>query len=289
VVAWAPQVATGDEGDDGIRKLVNAHELTRTYSPTETRLGWTFVDSRGRCWEAVSAKVVGRAEPWPKSLLPNLLYDPQYRLDFEFIERPPMPFADIRKRLLAAIESNPRHYRWGYGAERRQELLAAETLEEVAKPDWLKSLESRPPEPLWEQWLMWQGRSSRLEFLAGVAVFLAAWVAVLLIAPVALVVIPMVLVSGAFGLSAIVRRMHALKQSGWWIAAWLLWSFVCGSIHAVLRDTGASFVGGWLWWISNLCIFGCLALWPGTRGPNRYGFAPRKGRRRLAAGGGGSA
>jgi hypothetical protein len=89
VVAWAPRVATGDEGDDGIRKFAGHHELTRTYMPeADLRLGWTFVDTRGRCWEAVSAKVIGRAESWPKSLLPNVFYDPEYRLVFEFAERP---------------------------------------------------------------------------------------------------------------------------------------------------------------------------------------------------------
>jgi len=279
VVAWAPQVATGDDSDDGIRMFASLHELTRTYMPkADTRLGWTFVDARGRCWEAVSAKVIGRAEPWPKSLLPNFFRDPEYRLVFGFAERPSMSFAKVRNRLIAAIKANPRHYSGGYGFDRRNELLAAKTLEELAKPDWLKNLEARPPDPLWRQWLFWEGRASRLEFLAAFAGIVATCSIVFRIAPTAPAVVTMVILSGAVAMSATARRLHDLRLSAWWLAPWWIWSWLCASIHDLARATGGPAVAFWLWWIPNLCVFGCLSLSPGVREANRYGFASRWGR-----------
>lgn len=145
-------MATGDAGDDGIRMFYGPKELALTYMPkVDTRLGWTFVDSRHRCWEAVSVKMLGRAKSWPMSLLPGLLYDTQYRLIFDFAERPSISFDAIRSRLLAAIRANPRHYSQGYGSERRRELLSAQTVEELTKPDWLKTLEASTSAPLWSQ------------------------------------------------------------------------------------------------------------------------------------------
>jgi hypothetical protein len=53
---------------------------------------------------------------------------------------------------------------------------------------------------------------------------------------------------------------------------------VCAVIHDVFRDTGGAIVAGWLWWTPVLCVLACLAVLPGTPGPNRYGFGSQKDR-----------
>ncbi len=276
VIAWAPEPATGDPFDDGTREILTLRDLTTIYFPeTDLRLHWTFVDAEGRSWEAVSSRVVGRADAWWTRALPKWLYHPRYRLALEFAERPPAPFDKVKSRLFAAVTANPEAYRDGYGADRRKQLRGAKSLSDLIKSEEALAIERLEPSALGWQWLLWEGRCSRLGFLIALAGIVGAWVAMGWIGFKLLLFLATLIASGAFGMSAIVRRLHDLRLSGWWMVPWFAWTFFCAEIHDIARDTGGPIVAGWLWWIPNLFILGFLALWPGTPGPNRYGFASR--------------
>ncbi len=277
VVAWAPEPATGDPFDDGTREFLKTRDVATIYFPkSDLRLGWTFVDAQGRSWEVVSSHVRGRADARWTWVLPDWIYHPRYRLVYEFVERPPVSFDAVKSRLFAAVTANPQAYPGDYAWSRRRQLRGAGSLADLIKPEEALAIERLEPTALWWQWLMFEGRASRLAFLAAFAGLLALWLAILWIGLNELTFVSMALVSGAFGMSAIIRRMHDLGLSGRWVVPWFVWTWLCGSIHDVFRDTGGPLIAGWLWWIPNLCIFGLLVLWPGTRGVNRYGYAGRK-------------
>jgi uncharacterized membrane protein YhaH (DUF805 family) len=191
-----------------------------------------------------------------------------------------VPFGAVKSRLFAAVTANPSAYPEEYGWSRRQELRSAKRLSDLIKSEEARAIERLKPAPLWWQWLFWEGRCSRLAFLAAVAGLVAVWRGMGLIGLTTPVFLAIVSLSGALLLSAIVRRLHDLKLSGWWMAAWWLWSWICLEIHNFAPDIGGVMIAVWLWWIPNLCIFGCLGLRPGTVGPNRYGYATRRAQRR---------
>lgn len=277
VIALAPDTAAVDPRDSGIRAFNSVHELTRTFMPmVDTRLGWTFVDLQGRCWEATSSKVVGRAEHWPKSLLPSFFYDPQYRLVHAFAEQSPMSFDAVKSRLFAKVKANPQF--WGADAGWKfQELREAESLRDLVKTDAelaaereAGAIERLKPEPLWWQWLSWEGRCSRRGFVAAMAL-IAGWMLIAWRTTMPTIVI-MFIVALILWVSAIVRRLHDLRLSGWWVVPWWLWVQFCLSGYKFAPQWGQSALF-WSGWLSTAGLFGCLCLWPGTRGPNRYGFS----------------
>jgi uncharacterized membrane protein YhaH (DUF805 family) len=272
VVAWAPEPATGRADDDGTREFLAPHEVTSTYFPdSDLRLGWTFVDAEGRCWEAVSSHVTGRADAWCTWWLPRWLYNRKYRLALDFAERPPMSFDAVRTRLHAAVTANPQAYR-GWAGKRRKELRSAESLHDLIKSEETRAIERFQPTTLWWQWLLGEGRCSRRAFLAIFATLIAAtWLATLWLkipAPALLIVLlPFVL----WWVSATVQRVHDLGRSIWWMAVWAPFSILCALVHDTASVSAVKAVAASTWQISTLCLLAFLALAPGTRGPNRYG------------------
>jgi uncharacterized membrane protein YhaH (DUF805 family) len=277
VVAWAPEPATGDPADDGTREFLSLRDLTTSYFPqSDLRLGWTFVDAEGNCWTAASSQVAGRADAWWKRALPRWIHSPAYRLAFEFAERPPMAFDKVKGRLLAAVSANPQAYR-GYAHQRRQELRAAESLHDLIKSDEARAIERLTPVSLWWQWLFWEGRCSRLMF-AGVsaAILTASWLAIPrfhLSMPALLAVLVSVSI---LSLSAVVRRLHDIGRTGWWLGTWFLVNMLCAVVHDSAENVAVKAAAAYAWQTATLAALAFLALWPGTRGPNRYGHSKRQ-------------
>jgi uncharacterized membrane protein YhaH (DUF805 family) len=274
VIAWTPHPATGEAGDDGTRSFLALDDVTITYMPeSDLRLGWTFVDAEGRCWEAVSSRVIGRAEAWWARWWPGWFYDRKYRLAMDFAERPPITFDGVKTRLHAGVTANPQAYR-GYTRQRRNELGSAQSLRDLIKSEETLAIERLRPEPLWWQWLFAEGRCSRLTFVGVMAVLTVlvalVWLVIVwrqLPAPALLLILVLSLMS----LSAVVRRLHDLRRSAWWIAAWFLFSFLCAFVHDTASIPAVKMVAASTWQITTLCVLAFLALAPGTRGPNRYG------------------
>ena len=158
VIAWAPEPATGDPGDDGTRSFLAAREVVTTYFPdSDLRQGWTFVDREGRSWEAVSSTVTGRADWW-SYLFPRWLLTPAYRLALEFEERPSIPFDAVKTRLHLAVTANPQIV--GYARDRRAELRAAKDLGDLIKSDEALAIERLQPSSWWD-WIAGTGRCPR--------------------------------------------------------------------------------------------------------------------------------
>jgi uncharacterized membrane protein YhaH (DUF805 family) len=227
----------------------------------------------------VSSRVTGRADAWWTRALPEWIHHPQYRLAYDFAERPPVSFDTVKSRLFAVVTANPQAYPGGYGRNRRQELRAARSLSDLIKSEEALAIERLEPTAWWRQEFFGEGRCSRRAFLAAVAGLVAVWLGVGRIGVTGSVLVAISLVSGAFGLSAVIRRLHDLRLSGGWTMLWLAWSMLCALIHDFAGKSAGPIVAGWLWWMPNLCIFGCLALWPGTRGPNRYGYSKQEAQR----------
>lgn len=276
VVAWAPAPATGDPYDDGTREILTRRDLTTIDFPeSDLRLGWTFVDAKGRCWEAVSSKVTGRADGWWARLLPKWIHHPRYKLAVIYEERPPVPFDQVKSRLFAAVTQNPQAYGDYHGQDRRAELRAAKRLSDLIKSEEARAIERLEPSASWWQWLFWEGRCSRLTFMIAGAVSATAVsldVAWRVPMPTFLIIL---LLSWWLALSAVIRRLHDLRRTGWWIATWLLFSFACAEIHDRFDDPSFKAMAAIVWQVATIGALGFFAVAPGARRPNRYGFAPR--------------
>ena len=275
-VAWAPEPGTGSPCDDGIRELLTPRDLTSIYFPeTDLRLGWTFVDAEGRCWKAVSSRVTGRADPWWTRALPKWLHHPRYRLDVVYAERPPVPFDKVKTRLFAAVSANPQAYGGDYGRSRREELRAAGSLRDLIKSHEELAIARLQPSAWWKGLLLWEGRCSRLTFLtAGAVVATLMWFAIAWRLPMPSFLI-ILLLGFSYAMSVIVRRLHDLRRTGWWTAIWLLFNMVCAQIHDSAQDPTIKATAAVLWQAATMAALAFLAVAPGTRGANRYGFAPR--------------
>lgn len=276
VVAWAPEPATGVPGDDGVRQFLTAVDIQTAYLPEDLRLGWTFVDVNGCCWEAVSSRVVGGAYPWWARLSRGWIWDRRYTLAVAFVERPPMSFDAVKSRLFAAVSANPEAYPDYYAADRRQELRQAASLRDLIKTEEQLAVERLQPVSLWWQWLFWEGRCSRRGFLAGFAgIAVGLWVGVALLR----VQMPWFLVITAaaalLATSLVVRRLHDLGRTGWWITAWFLFNWLCAQAYELLTAASLKSLAAVGWQAVTLGLLGLLAVLPGTRGDNRYGFGRR--------------
>lgn len=277
VIAWAPQAASGDPTDDATRAFTDPREVVTTYFPeSDLRLGWTFVDVEGRCWEAVASRVAGRGDPWWTQALPKWIYSPKYRLAFEFVERTPMSFDAVKSRLHLAVISNPEHWR-GHSRYRRKELGAANSLRDLVKSDEALAIEGLERPSLWRQWLAWEGRCSRLMFVIATAMVFVGEGWLLSASQIVFFPIWLAAVWAGIGLmiSAVMLRLHDLRRSGWWTLSWVAFTAVCAWGHGNGGDGPFPGVAGPVWQSLTLVCLGVLAVWPGTRGPNRYGFAPR--------------
>jgi len=290
VVAWAPEAATGDPCDDGLRELHAPPDVTTIYFPEiERRLGWMFVDAEGRCWESVSSRVTGRADAWWTRSLPEWLHHPRYRLALIFEERAPMSFDQVKSRLFASVRANPECYGYDSRRARLEEIRAANSLRDLIKTEEQRAIDRLEPPPLWWQWLFWEGRCSRPAFfVAGVSSCAAVWVAV---SPLRMAMpwfLLIVIATAVLAFSAVVRRLHDLSRTGWWIAVWGFFSLSCALAHDHARDPGLKSLAAAIWQAATLCALGFVALAPGTRGPNRYGFARRQSNERAGGDDGGS-
>lgn len=276
VIAWAPEPVTGDACDDGTRGFLTARDVVTTCFPDDDRrLGWTFVDVEGRSWEAVSSRVIGRADPWWARALPKWLWHPRYRLALDFEERPSMPFDAVKTRLFSAVSANPRYYR-EYARDRRDELRAAENLNDLVMSAEARAIRELRPTPLWSQWLFWEGRCSRITFVGFTAAFLtAAWVGVSWLRLPPLVLLTTLGLGLLLWISTLVRRLHDLRLTGWWSMAWLVASFPSAVIVDSISDPTVKAGAAATWQIATLVALAFLALAPGTRGPNRYGLSRR--------------
>ena len=255
----------------------------------DLRLGWTFVDVEGRCWKAVSSRVVGHAYPWWARLTRGWVWHRRYSLAIEFAQRPTMSFDAVRSRLLAVVKANPKFY----GADRRdyvQQLRSAvslrdiiKTAEELASAREARAIENLRPETFWWQWLFGEGRCSRLAFMIALVLvptvigFETAWRIPM---PIFLVLLLPCMILWT---SAIVRRLHDLRRTGWWLAAWLLFGLVCALAHEQISNSIVRAMAENIWLAGTMAVLGFLAFAPGTRGPNRYGFAPGPAYLRRAA------
>jgi uncharacterized membrane protein YhaH (DUF805 family) len=276
VVAWAPEAATGDPTTDGTLEFVSARWIAATQLPeTDRRLGWTFVDAEGRCWEVMSSQVAGRADGWLTWLLPRRFYSPTYNLNLDFEDRPPVAFDQVKSRLFTAVRANPKFHR-GYARERLQQLRQAESLADLIKSDEARAIERLQPTSLVMDWLTGDGRCSRLSFFVLEATILIGLLTGMRIVAVAFPVsLTIVVLSLVFGLSAVIRRLHDLRLTGWWLSPWFLWSWVCAGVHDHVREPVLRTAAASAWQISTLCALLILTLWSGTRGPNRYGLKGR--------------
>lgn len=288
VLAWSPNPATGVPFADGVRCFRTPRDVVTIRWLDERPIGWTFVDSEGRRWEVAAVRVIDRLRARLLRVFSNLIPGAEYRLAYEFMERSPTTVEEVRTRLLAAVEANPTFYRYGAGRQRRQQLLAAEQLSDLIVPektDEEYAIEGLQPVGFWGRWFFGEGRCSRRLFAATIAGLLALhaaiWLAYMLIPK--LPILPGRIYFGislisviAFG-AAIIRRLHDLRLSGWWLISAGAWAIVCAVIHDVFGDTGGAIVAGWLWWTPVLCVLACLAVLPGAPGPNRYGFGRQTG------------
>jgi uncharacterized membrane protein YhaH (DUF805 family) len=289
VLAWSPDPATGVPFADGVRCFRTPRDVVTIRWLDQQPIGWTFVDSEGRRWEVAAVRVIDRLSARLLRVFSNLIPGTEYRLAYEFMERSPTTVDEVRNRLLAAVRANPTFYRYGAGRQRRQQLLAAEQLSDLIVPektDEEYAIEHLQPVGFWGRWFFGEGRCSRRLFAATIAGLLALHAAIWtawMVSPVGFVrpgriYFAILLMSAiAFG-SAIIRRLHDLRRSGWWPISAFAWGMVCAVIHDVFRDTGGAIVAGWLWWTPVLCVLACLAVLPGTPGPNRYGFGSQKDR-----------
>lgn len=288
VMAWSPEPASGNPRDNGLREFLTPDALTRACLPEDLRRGWTFVDAEGSCWEAVSSTARPRG-PWLARAVLGMLDRPTFRLDMAFAERPPMSFDQVKNRLLAAVTANPEFYDGWWARERRRELRVATSLRDLIKSTEEWAIERLgPPEPLAWQWLLGDDRCTRSGFLGALLAAFVCGAVVIAVSPPTIAMVTATIAIFALVLSAVVRRLHDLGRSGWWLLAWGLWAMACALIHAFVPYFGGLAVGFWLWWIPSLVILGWLALWPGTPGPNRFGHAKgmeRRGAPRAQLGG----
>jgi uncharacterized membrane protein YhaH (DUF805 family) len=275
VIAWGPEPATGDPGDDGTRSFVEPREVVTTWFPDrDLRRGWTFVDREGRSWEAVSSTVTGRADWWSR-FIPRWLLTPAYRLALEFEERPPVSFDAVKTRLHLAVTANPQIP--GYARDRRAELRAAKDLGDLIKSEEAWAIERLQPSAWWWQWVVGEGRCSRRWFLlAGAAIVLTgSW----LLGASSLVPFPIwlgsVMALAAFSLSTLARRLHDLRRTGWWVFVWIPISIVCAFVYERTQSDVVAEAAARIWQGLTLSALVLLAVLPGTRGANRYGYGRR--------------
>jgi len=271
VVAWAPEPATGDIGDDGIREFLTSRDVTRIHFPkTDLRRGWTFVDAEGRSWEVVSSRVTGRADAWWVRWLPLWLRHPTYRLAYDFAEGPAVSFDAVRSRLFAAVKSNPQAWR-DYRRDRLEALRDAGSLHDLITSEEAYAIKHYEPVALWWQWLFWEGRCSRPAFLGAVLVMLVAGWAILTLDLPTLATVGLFILILMLGMSSVTRRLHDLRRRGWWIATWWGFSFLCACLHARIATSLVKVIAAETWQVVTLGLVGLLVAAPGTRGPNRYG------------------
>lgn len=287
VLAWAPEPATGVAFLDGVRCFRTPRDVVTIRWLDEQPFGWTFVDSEGRRWEVAAVRVINLSSARLKAAFLFWIPGAEYRLAYQFVERSPATVDDVRNRLLAAVKTNPTFYRHGAGRRRRKRLLAAEQLSDLIVPEQTEeeyAIEHLQPPGFWGRWFFGEGRCSRRGFASTIAGLLglhaAIWLAVMVI-PI-LLILPwriyfaiFLLSVIAFG-SAIIRRLQDLRLSGWWLISAPAWGMVCAVIHDVFRDTSGAIVASWLWWTPVFCVLACIAVLPGTPGPNRYGFGRQK-------------
>lgn len=277
VVAWTPVPATHDPTDSGVRDFRSLEELSTNYLADEDlRLGWTFVDVNGRAWECVGSQVVGRAGPlwvriWPRWLV----FDARYRLAMDFLERPPLSFPEVRQRLLAAVAANRRFY--GFEARhRRHELGEAQSLRDVVKSPEQRAVERLTPVSFWSQWLSAEGRCSRRAFAPSIAAIFV--LSVLISASTIWVTAFPLFLLGLFAfaglsVSLLIRRLHDLGRSGGWLALAGAFTLLCAFAHDVTAEPTIRTVFAPTWQISMLGGLTFLALAPGQKRHNRFGFA----------------
>lgn len=277
VIAWGSEPATGDPGDDGTRSFVTARDVVTTFFPnSDLRQGWTFVDQDGRSWQAVSSTVIGRADWWAH-LFPRWLVTPAYRLALEFEERPPVSFDAVKARLHLAVTANPQIL--GYARQRRAELRAAKSLADLIKSDEALAIERLKPSSWWD-WVAGEGRCPRRWFLVvGFAIlFTASW----LLGASTVVPFPIwlgaVMALAALTISLVVRRLHDLRLSGRWAWVWFPISMVCAFVYERAHNDVLAEAAARAWQGVTLGALVLLAVWPGTRGDNRYGFGRAKSR-----------
>jgi uncharacterized membrane protein YhaH (DUF805 family) len=73
-------------------------------------------------------------------------------------------------------------------------------------------------------------------------------------------------------MAASIRRLHDLGVSGWWLLLGKPWLVMQLYFHDRPEAVGESPIIVRVVWAVALLGLGCLALWPGTSGPNAYGF-----------------
>lgn len=136
VFAWSPNVATGQTDDDGTREFRTPWDVVTITAPEPYYQGWTFVDSEGRCWEAVGCRVTNPVQARVIQALSIWFRKAEFRLAFEFVEHPPVTFETVRERLLAAIAANPQFDGFGTGLGRRlqRRLRAAKRFSDLPEP-----------------------------------------------------------------------------------------------------------------------------------------------------------
>lgn len=280
VLTWGPNVATGEPSGHGIGIFYQPQDVVMLAWPEgNRRLGRTFVDSDGRCWEIVAERVTRTVPVFLMKLVSLSLYKAEYRMRYEFVERPPMTVEAVREFLIAALTADRALYRGREGREYRKQVETARQMSDFFTPR--VSLEQDAinglvPVSLPKQWLTWKGRCSRWAFAAAWAMIGAFWLRIWLDPnapePRSMPVMLATVATGFVGLSLVVRRLHDLRRTGWWGAYWGLWTMICAWIHDTDKDGAAAVVAGWLWWTVTACMVVCLSILPGTRGPNLYGF-----------------
>lgn len=276
VIVWAPEAATGDPDADGTLGFLEACEIATTYFPEPMFLGWTFVDNAGRSWEVTGSYVQGRADAWWTRALPTWISTPRYRRSFEFVERPPVAFDAVKDRMALAMKANPEFYS-GYEDFARERLEAATSLSNLFHSEEAAAAESFEPLAWWRQWAFMKGRCSRLIFAAAVAVAalgvaLAMWWGEGSLGGLLLVCAALLFASVFLAIAAMVRRLHDLGLSGWWLLLGKPWLVAQLYFHDHPAAAGESPSIVWLLWAVGVFVLGALTLWPGTPGPNRYGF-----------------
>ena len=75
-------------------------------------------------------------------------------------------------------------------------------------------------------------------------------------------------------LALCVKRLHDLSLSGWWIVAIWILSAVAYQFATYLAGLA---VPGYVVPLVDFLVFVVLGVFPGTRGPNRFGDDPRPG------------
>jgi len=75
------------------------------------RIGMLLIDNAGRNWEIRSIRRLKPAGSLLIKVIRAILLQPNYHVELDFIEKPPLSFDEVKERLCKSIDDNPDDWR----------------------------------------------------------------------------------------------------------------------------------------------------------------------------------